>query len=192
MTRPIIVSKIISLLFNMLSRLVIAFLPRSKHLLISWLQSPSAAILKHKKIVCHCFHCFPIYLPWSVLYKFIYSSVYPSIYPSSIHLPIYLSIYWPIHLSIYLIYPSIPLSIHPSNHSSILPSIRISICPSICLSTRLPTYLSVLWFRNDSIQVSINALLYFLSFSHPLCPSPSVSLDSNFPLGFLLSYAFFL
>ena len=39
-----------SLLFNMLSRLVIAFLPRSKHLLISWLQSPSAVILEPKKI----------------------------------------------------------------------------------------------------------------------------------------------
>ena len=39
-----------SLLFNMLSRLVIAFLPRSKHLLISWLQSPSAVILGSKKI----------------------------------------------------------------------------------------------------------------------------------------------
>ena len=44
------VGKVISLLFNMLSRLVIAFLPRSKHLLISWLQSPSAAILESKKI----------------------------------------------------------------------------------------------------------------------------------------------
>ena len=49
----------------MLSRLVIAFLPRSKHLLISWLQSPSAVILEPKKLVHHCFHCFPIYLPWS-------------------------------------------------------------------------------------------------------------------------------
>ena len=39
-----------SLLFNMLSRLVVAFLPRSKHLLISWLQSPSAVILEPKKI----------------------------------------------------------------------------------------------------------------------------------------------
>ena len=44
------VSKVISLLFNMLSRLVIAFLPRSKHLLISGLQSPSAVILEPKKI----------------------------------------------------------------------------------------------------------------------------------------------
>ena len=42
--------KVISLLFNMLSRFVIAFLPRSKHLLISWLQSPSAVILEPKKI----------------------------------------------------------------------------------------------------------------------------------------------
>ena len=59
------VSKVTSLLFNMLSRFIIAFLPRSKHLLISWLQSPSAVILEPKKIVCHCFRCFPIYLPWS-------------------------------------------------------------------------------------------------------------------------------
>ena len=59
------VSKVKSLLFNMLSRLVIAFLPRSKHLLISWLQSPSAMILEPQNKVCHCFHCFPIYLPWT-------------------------------------------------------------------------------------------------------------------------------
>ena len=44
------VSKVMSLLFNTLSRFVIAFLPRSKHLLISWLQSPSAVILEPKKI----------------------------------------------------------------------------------------------------------------------------------------------
>ena len=60
------VSKVMSLLFNMLSRLVITFLPRSKRFLISWLQSPSAVILEPKKNkVWHCFHCFPIYLPWS-------------------------------------------------------------------------------------------------------------------------------
>ena len=57
------VGKIMSLIFNMLSRLVMAFLPRSKPLLLSWLQSPSAVILEPKKIVFHCFHCFPIYLP---------------------------------------------------------------------------------------------------------------------------------
>ena len=58
------VSKVMSLLFNMLSRVVRAFLPRSKHLLISWLQSPSAVIwgIKKKK-VSPCFQCFPIYLP---------------------------------------------------------------------------------------------------------------------------------
>ena len=50
LTRQTFVGKVISLLFNMLSRLVIAFLLRSKHLLISWLQSLSAVILKHKKI----------------------------------------------------------------------------------------------------------------------------------------------
>ena len=50
LTRWPFVGKVIPLLFNMLSRLVIAFLPRSKHLLISWLQSPSAAILEPKKI----------------------------------------------------------------------------------------------------------------------------------------------
>ena len=64
-TRRTLVGRVMSLLLNMLSRLVITFLPRSK-LLISWLQSPSAVILKHKKIkVWHCFHCFQIYVPWS-------------------------------------------------------------------------------------------------------------------------------
>ena len=63
LTRWIFVGKCMSLFFNMLSRLVIAFLPRSKCLLISWLQSPSAVILEAPKIVGHCFHCFPIYLP---------------------------------------------------------------------------------------------------------------------------------
>ena len=50
LTRWTFVSKVMSLLFNMLSRLVIVFLPRSKRLLISWLQSPSAVILEPKKI----------------------------------------------------------------------------------------------------------------------------------------------
>ena len=63
LTRWTFLGKVMSLLFKMLSRLVTAFLPRSKHLLISWLQSPSAVILELKKIVCHCFQCFPIYLP---------------------------------------------------------------------------------------------------------------------------------
>ena len=67
LTRQTFVDKVISLLLNMLSRLVITCLPRSKRLLISWLQSPSAVILepKKKKKVSHCFHCFPIYFPWS-------------------------------------------------------------------------------------------------------------------------------
>ena len=49
LTRQTFVGKVMSLLFNMPSRLVITFLPRSKHLLISWLQSPSAVILEPKK-----------------------------------------------------------------------------------------------------------------------------------------------
>ena len=66
LTRRTFVGKVMSLLFNMLSRLVITFLPRSKRLLISWLQSPSTMILESpKNKVCHCFHCFPIYLTWS-------------------------------------------------------------------------------------------------------------------------------
>ena len=61
LTRWTFVGKVMSLLFNMLSRLVIAFLPRSKHLLISWLQSPFEVILEPKEMksvtvspsICH-------------------------------------------------------------------------------------------------------------------------------------------
>ena len=66
LTRQTFDGKVMSLLFNILSRLVITLLPGSKHLLISWLQSPSAVILETpQNKVSHCFHCFPIYLPWS-------------------------------------------------------------------------------------------------------------------------------
>ena len=61
LTRWTFVGKVMSLLLNMLSRLVITFLPRSKRLFISWLQSPSAVILEPK----NSFHSFPIYFPWS-------------------------------------------------------------------------------------------------------------------------------
>ena len=64
LTRWTFVDKVMPLLLNMLSRLVITFLPRSKRLLISWLQSPSAVIFgAPQNKVCHCFPCFPIYLP---------------------------------------------------------------------------------------------------------------------------------
>ena len=64
LTRWTFVRKIMSLLFNMLARLVIAFFPRSKHLLISWLQSPSAVILEAKKIKSDTVSTvFPIYFP---------------------------------------------------------------------------------------------------------------------------------
>ena len=63
LTRWTFVGKVMSLLFNMLSRLVIVFLSRSKRLLISWLQSLSAVVFGvPKSKVCHCFCCFPIYL----------------------------------------------------------------------------------------------------------------------------------
>ena len=66
LTRQIFVGKVMSLLFNALSGMVIAFLLRRKSLLISWLQSPSAVILKPpQNKACHCVHCFPIYLPLS-------------------------------------------------------------------------------------------------------------------------------
>ena len=67
LTRWTIVSKVMSLFFNMLSGLVTAFFLRSKYLLISWLQLPSTAvILEPKKIKsATCFHFFPICLPWS-------------------------------------------------------------------------------------------------------------------------------
>ena len=67
LTRRPFVGKVMSLLFNMLSRLVITFLPRSYCLLLAWLQSLSAVILEPPQHPCQnkvC-HCFPIYLPWS-------------------------------------------------------------------------------------------------------------------------------
>ena len=64
LTRQIFVGKVMSLLLNMLSRLVITFLPRRRRLLISWLQSPSVVTFgAPQNKLCHCFHCFPIYLP---------------------------------------------------------------------------------------------------------------------------------
>ena len=67
LTRQIFFSKIMSLLFNMLSRFAIGFLPRTKCLLISWLQPLTAVILEPEwiKSVCHCFRFFRIYLRWS-------------------------------------------------------------------------------------------------------------------------------
>ena len=63
LSRWTIVGKVMPLLFNMLSRLVIAFLPRSKEdFLNSWLQSPYAVIWGSKQIMCHCSRCFPTHL----------------------------------------------------------------------------------------------------------------------------------
>ena len=71
------VGKVMSLLFNMLSRLVTAFLPKSKHLLISWLQSPSTVILEPKKIK-----------------SLTVSIVYPSIYHKMMGLGAMIFVFW--------------------------------------------------------------------------------------------------
>ena len=63
LTKQTSVGKVMSLLFNTLSRFVIAFLPRSKHLLILWQQSPCDFVAQENKI-CHCFHFFPLLLDW--------------------------------------------------------------------------------------------------------------------------------
>ena len=149
LTRQTFVSKVISLLFNMLSRLVIAFLPRSKSPLISWLQSPSAVILEPKKIKSATVSIVSPSICHEVSY--INLSIHLSIHPSTLHLVIYPSIY-PFILSIHpsthpfihiSIHPFIYPSIYPSNHSSILPSIHLSINLSIHLSIHLPTHLSI-------------------------------------------------
>ena len=78
LTRWTFISKVMSLLFNMLSKLVITFLPRSKHLLISWLQSPSAVILEPPPPKKNSLSLFPLFshlfamkwwdkMPWSLL-----------------------------------------------------------------------------------------------------------------------------
>ena len=64
------VSKVISLLFNTLSRFVIAFLPKSKRLLISWLQSPSAVILEPKKIKSVTVSTFPLCVCHEMIYQY--------------------------------------------------------------------------------------------------------------------------
>ena len=66
LTRWTFVSKVTSLLFDMISRFVITFLLRIKHLLISWLAVTICSDFgAQENKACHCFHCFPIYLPWS-------------------------------------------------------------------------------------------------------------------------------
>ena len=73
LTRQTFVGNVMSLLFNKLYRLVITYLPRSKHLLIPWLHSPSAVILEpQKNKVWHCFHCLPIMVNkrvWNVVLR---------------------------------------------------------------------------------------------------------------------------
>ena len=86
LTGPTFVDKVMSLLFNMLSRLVITFLPRSKRLLISWLQSPSAVILEPKKIKSDTVSTVsPLFTAYSGGYEFL-SQCRPGCMPSSVTL----------------------------------------------------------------------------------------------------------
>ena len=90
LTRQTFVSKVMSLLFNMLSMLAIAFLPRSKHLLISWLQSPSAVILEPKKIKSVTFStvstsiCHEMMGPDAMIFAFWMLSFKPSLHECSL------------------------------------------------------------------------------------------------------------
>ena len=79
------VGKVMSLLFNMLSRLIIPFLPRSKYFLISWLQSPSVVILEPKKVVYHCFpiYCHEVMGPDAMIFVFWMLSFKPNFLHSS-------------------------------------------------------------------------------------------------------------
>ena len=80
LTRRTFVGKVISLLFNMLSRLVITFLPRSKHLLISWLQSPSAVVLEpvgNTSVRINCSSYTGMYLVVVISFSFFGHVVWP-------------------------------------------------------------------------------------------------------------------
>ena len=89
LTRRTFVGEVTSLLFNVLSRLVITFLPKSKHLLISWLQSPSVVILEHPKIksvtVCIVFPfiCHEVMGPDAMIFVFWMLSFKPAFSLSS-------------------------------------------------------------------------------------------------------------
>jgi len=157
LTRWIFVDKVMSLLFNMLSSLVITFLPRSKRLLISWLQSPSAVILEPQKIKSATVstHC---------------AYIFASIYFSSVQLVSHVLIFETPWIALHQASPSVTISwsllklmsiksVMPSNHFilchplllllSIFPSIRIFSNESI-LRIRWPKY----WRFSFSISLS--------------------------------------
>ena len=146
------VGKVMSLLFNMLSRLVIAFLPRSKCLLISWLQSPSTVILEPKKIMS-LFLLFPHLfamkwwdqMPWSsfcecwVLRYLFHTPVSPSSRGSSV----------PLHLAIRVISSAYMRLL------VFLPELVISICDSSSLAFLMMYSAYMLNKRGDNIQLDV-------------------------------------
>ena len=88
LTRWTFVGKVMSLLFNMLSRLVIAFFPRSKLNSFNFMAVVTVCsdFGAHKNKVCHCFHCFPIYLPWSdkLILKFVMKCKGPRLWKTTL------------------------------------------------------------------------------------------------------------
>ena len=170
LTIRIFVSKAMSLFFNMLSRFFIAFLLRSKRLLISWLRSPSAVIFgAQENKDCHCFHCFSIYLPWSdgtrchdlcfwmlnfsVLFSFVTQSCPTLCDPwNTTGLPVHHQLLELAQTHVHRISdamkPSHPLS-SPSSPVSIFPSIRVFSNESV-LCIRWPKY----WSCSFSISPS--------------------------------------
>ena len=124
-----------SLLFNKLSRLVIAFLPGSKHLLISWLQSICSDFGAPQNKVCHCFHCFLIYLSWSNGIRcHDISFLNVEFYANFFHSPLSFS------FSFFSLFPSF-IFIERLFSSSSLSAIRVVLSPYLRLLIFLPAIL---------------------------------------------------
>ena len=136
LTRRTFVGNVMSLLFNTLSRFVIAFLPRSKHLLISWLWSPYAMILQPNKRKCHCFHFFLIYLPWSD--------------GTGCHNLGFLNVEFQASFSTLLFHPFKRLF-----SSSLLSAIRVVSCISKLVNISSSSLYSHLWFIRPGISCGI-------------------------------------
>ena len=171
LTRWTFVGKVMSLLFNMLTRLVIAFLLRSKHLLISWLQSPSAVILEPQKINSLCF---PVYHQLQSLLKLMsIESVMPSNHLILCHPLLFLpSIFPSIRVfsneSVLRIrlpkYWSFSFSISPSNEYSGLISLRMDWLDLLAVQG---TIKSLLQHYSSKVSILQCSAFFIVQLSHP-------------------------
>ena len=123
MTTRKTIGKVMSLLLNILSRFVIAFLPRSKHLLISWLQSPSTMILEPKKIK-----------------SVTVSIVYPSICHEVMGLDGMILVFWMLSFK-----PAFSFSSSPLSKSSLVPLCFLPIIIQVCIKCLLTTWRKTLF-----------------------------------------------